>query len=540
MLEIRNIRLNLDEDLACLQSKIAQMLGTADFTYSITKESLDARKRRHKQDINFLYQVQVSLLDKSLERKLLNHPDVSYGEEETIDIRVGEGIIPGQARPVIVGFGPAGMFAAYLLAQYGYRPIVIERGEEVDKRQASVERFWSDGILDTESNVQFGEGGAGTFSDGKLTSRSKDPWAAAVKEIFIKHGAPADIIYSHESHIGTDLLRDVVKNMRQQIITWGGEIHFSTRLDSVVLDRDGRLNYIETSLGKLTGPLFLAIGHSARDTFRMLVKAGLRAEPKPFAVGFRIEHPQALINEARFGVFKNHPRLGAASYFVKSKMDENGRNAYSFCMCPGGMVIQASSEEGRLVTNGMSYHARDGEFANSAILTGVRGGRDFGEDLLAGLVFQEKIEEQAYILGGKSHYAPAQTVKDFLKESIAYSSHISGSQNTNISCSFRPGIVEKDLSKIYSADITHIIARSLIEMNKQIPGFIGHDAHLIGVETRSSSPLRWIRNPVSYEAEGSSDIYPIGEGAGYAGGIISAGLDGLRSAAQFMTKYKPS
>ncbi len=535
MLEIRNIVLELEEPLGYLKQKLTKLLQTEDFTYEIKKESLDARRRRGEHHIRFLYQVYVHLDNPQLEKKALRLDNVYSIQPVEAAVQPGTKPLAQGLRPIVVGFGPAGIFAAYLLAKHGYKPLIVERGEAVEERQVRIETFWTGGPLNPESNVQFGEGGAGTFSDGKLTSRSKDPWATLVKQVFIDHGAPEDIQYSHESHIGTDLLRDIIVSIRKQIMAWGGEVYFSTKMERLLMDSSGQVTGIRSSRGDFHGPVFLGIGHSARDSFRTLYQQGIYAEAKAFAVGFRIEHPQDLINTLRFGQYKNHPRLGAASYAVRSSMDKDKKNCYSFCMCPGGFVIQASSEPGRLVTNGMSYHARDGFYANSALLTSVRPGEDFGSGVLDGITYQESIEQKAYILGGSNAYVPVMAVEDFLR--VHAGKEIS--LRNKLQTSMRPGISVQDLTSIYSEAVTQRIALGLEEIDRNMPGFAGSEANLLGVETRSSSPVRWTRDNARREAIDHPGLYPIGEGAGYAGGIISAALDGLRSAERFISEYKP-
>ena len=343
MIRINNIKLSPDEGREVLEGRISEILGTSQFDYRIERESLDARRRGGRHQLVFNYAVIADLHDPAKEKALARKKNLKIWEEKPVFIPQASGRAEASGRPVIAGFGPAGLFAAYYLAQEGYRPIVLERGDAVEERRRKVEAFRAGRApLDPESNVQFGEGGAGTFSDGKLTSRSKDPLSREVKKIFVRHGAPEDILYAFEPHIGTDLLSGVVASMRKEIIRLGGDVHFNTALRSLDAEPGTGLKRMETSAGTLEGPLFLAIGHSARDTFRMLISAGLRAEAKDFAVGFRIEHDQDWINRRQYGEYAGHPRLGAASYRVHSRFYE-GRNAYSFCMCPGGRVIAAAS-----------------------------------------------------------------------------------------------------------------------------------------------------------------------------------------------------
>lgn len=541
MLEIRDIRLRLDEPLEAIKDKLKAILPGVDFSYEIKKESLDARRRQGQ--LTFLYQVYVSL-DPKAEKKeasFINHVNIFPGPPKEEAVVLGKEDLGVGIRPIVVGFGPAGIFASYLLAQYGYRPIVLERGQAVEERKISIESFWKGESLKTESNVQFGEGGAGTFSDGKLTSRSKDPWTHMVKKIFIKHGAPSDILYSHESHIGTDLLRDVIRSMREEIIAWGAEVHFNTKMHDIVFPPEIKGPYpeVRTDKGAWQGPVFLGIGHSARDTFRMLLKKGVEAEAKSFAVGFRVEHKQSFVDLARYGKDSGHPRLGPASYKLATRNNSEGRNLYSFCMCPGGFVINAASGLESLVTNGMSYHARDGQYANSALLTSVKPGRDYGNGILDGVLYQENIEHRAWLLGGKDNYAPVQTLTDFMQAVHEDSGRIRKAGFETQATSFKPGVRSEDLSGIYSGAINRAICDGLMGMDRKMKGFISPEACFIGAETRSSSPIRFLRDRASYMATRHPYLYPIGEGAGYAGGIISAGLDGLHAARVFMERFKP-
>ncbi len=594
MLRIRDIRLTLDEDPAVLKDKVRKLLKISDFELTIERESLDARRRS---EPFFTYTVAVSLAAgetgetaktgetaetaETAERRLAKRPGITYFEPETPQFPHGKE--PLTQRPIVMGFGPAGLFAAWLLAKEGYKPIVFERGAAIRERREKVEAFWAgQAPLDPETNVQFGEGGAGTFSDGKLTSRSKDPYARLINEVFVQHGAPADILYSFQPHIGTDLLAKVIVSMREEMIQLGAEIHFNTPVTEITIE-EGRLAEIKTPNGTYRGPLLMGIGHSARDTFRMLTEKGVASVPKAFAVGLRIEHPQTLIDEIRYGKFAGHPRLGVASFQVHSTM-RNERNAYSFCMCPGGLVVAAASEEGRLVTNGMSYHARDLANANSAILTSVQPGRDFGTGILDGVHYQEQLEEAAFHLGGGSFTAPIQTVTDYLKsfdlsipklqqraegnvpsvrgndpsdraegqnvrnggQSRPHNPHNSSNFNVQgnhysrrAKPSYRPDVREAELKSLFSDAMGRAIAEGLIEIDSKLPGFAGEAAILTGVESRSSSPIRFVRNQETRESVNVSGLYPIGEGAGYAGGIVSAALDGLRTAEKIIANFAP-
>ncbi len=427
-----------------------------------------------------------------------------------------------QHRPVVVGFGPAGMFAALYLAKAGLCPIVLERGRQVEQRTADVEAFWQGGALQPHSNVQFGEGGAGTFSDGKLNSGIKDPRCRTVLEAFVECGAPEAILYDAKPHIGTDILRQVVRNLRQRVLALGGEIRFETTLCDVTV-KDGALQAVtvEHNGQKEQLPchnLILAIGHSARDTFAMLHQAGVPMQAKPFAVGARIEHPQSWLNTAQYGAFAGHPALGAADYKVATHLP-SGRGVYSFCMCPGGVVVNAASYNGGLVTNGMSYAARNGQNANSALLVGVEPS-DFGaDDPLAGVAFQEKIERAAFAAG--NGLPVCQNAGDFLQGRP--SAKIVGVQPTVL-----PGFTAGSIDAVLPTFVCDALRQGITQFGRQIKGFDAADAVLTAPESRSSSPVRILRGE-GYSSQ-IAGLYPAGEGAGYAGGILSSAVDGLRCA----------
>ncbi len=483
----------------------------------ILKQAVDARK---KADVHFVYTLEVAL------KKPLSGP-LPFGVTEAV--KPPEVCLPAHSlsyRPVVVGSGPAGLFAALLLARAGAAPIVLERGKPVEERTADVEAFWKTGRLDPSSNVQFGEGGAGTFSDGKLNTGTKDPRIRFVLEEMVKAGAPEDILWAAKPHIGTDLLRPMVKNLREEILRQGGEVRFYQQLAGLK-QKDGRLSQVtvlrrDGSCYQLeTAAAVLAVGHSARDTFLMLLKQGVAMQAKPFSVGVRIEHSQRWLDSMQYGSFAGHPALGAADYKLAVHL-KDGRGVYTFCMCPGGRVVAASSEPGGVVTNGMSLRARDGANANSALLVGVDVADYGGQDPLAGVAFQRRLEENAYRLGGGNYCAPAQRVEDFLagRASKGFGS---------IQPSYRPSVVPADLRACFPQTLACSLAMGLQEMDKLLHGFAAPDAVLTGVESRSSSPVRILRDEQcqSVSIKGS---YPCGEGAGYAGGIISAAVDGLRCA----------
>ena len=427
-------------------------------------------------------------------------------------------------RPLVVGLGPAGLFAGLTLARLGLEPLIIERGRDVDTRSRDIELFWSGGPLDVDSNVQFGEGGAGAFSDGKLNTGISDPRCRQVLEDLVEAGAPEEILYDAKPHIGTDRLPGVVRNIREKIRLLGGEVLHETRLvdlrieggciTGAVLQRRGERIEIETE------NVLLAIGHSARDTLKMLLARAIPMERKPFSIGARIEQKQSSIDKAQYGRFAGHKGLGAADYKLNTRVAD-GRGVYTFCMCPGGTVVAAASEEGRVCTNGMSEYARDKENANAALLVGVNP-EDFGEgDVLAGVRFQRKWEEAAYRFGGGNYLAPAQLVSDFLQK-------VPSSGAGSVQPSYRPGVVWGDLSGVLPEFVHESMRQALPKLDRMLHGFAAPDAVLTGVETRSSSPVRILRGG-NCESE-IGGLYPCGEGAGYAGGILSAAVDGIRCA----------
>lgn len=528
MIIINQLHLAIDEPLGALEEKIAEKLRLplGGFTYTILKESLDARRR---DTPRFSYQVEVDAPLSEKKVKALRDKNITWHKSIPREAIV-YGECPLEGRPIVVGAGPAGLFAAYTLAEHGYAPLLLEQGEDVATRSAQVDQFWQNGTLNTRSNVQFGEGGAGTFSDGKLTSRSKNPLGRTVNEIFVRHGAPAEIAYQQRPHIGTDLLKGVIVSMRERLVEMGGEVHFGTTVESLLLEGD-RVKGVATNKGNFyANVVLLALGHSSRDFFRTLHAQGLAMEGKAFAVGFRIEHPQSMIDERQHRELAGHPRLGAASYQLTYHDEATGRGVYTFCMCPGGQVVAASSEEHRLVVNGMSYHARDKENANSALLVNI-GPEDFGAGVLDGILFQEKIEDACYKLGGGGYVAPVQRVGDFLQ----------GTASTSLGSvvpSVRPGYSLGDLSTLYPNVITDSLRRGIKGMGERLRGFSMDDAILTGAETRSSSPVRLVRDKVTRESVSLHGVYPVGEGAGYAGGIVSSAIDGIATAEEVMKRYK--
>lgn len=536
MLRITELKLPLNHTQEDLSKAITTLLSIEESqldSFSIFKRGYDARKKK---DIQLVYQLDVSL-DEKLESNVLAQFSDSNSVKETPDtdyhfVGQAEASFPNdsQHRPIIIGFGPCGMLSALLLAQMGLKPIVIERGQDVRQRTKDTWGLWRKEKLNTESNVQFGEGGAGTFSDGKLYSQVKDKRFLSRKVLteFVKAGAPEEIMYVSKPHIGTFKLVTMVEKMRAEIIELGGEIRFGEKVESLIReqtndDNQGRITGITLASGEtLTSHhIILAIGHSARDTFSMLEKEGIYMEAKPFSIGYRIEHPQSVIDDARFGDNAGHPILGAADYKLVHHC-KNGRSVYSFCMCPGGTVVAATSEEKRVVTNGMSQYSRNERNANSAIVVGIDPEKDYPESVLAGIDLQRELESLAYTLGGENYHAPAQLVGDFLKD-------IPSTEIRSVTPSYKPGIKLGDLSKALPDFAVAAIREAIPAFERKIKGFSMSDAILTGVETRTSSPV-CIRRDASYQSMNTSGLYPAGEGAGYAGGILSAAIDGIKVA----------
>lgn len=520
MLQISNLQLSLDENPQNLEALIVKKLRLRPhrlMSWKIVKESLDARRK----PLRFVYTVLAETPDEAaiLKKKL---PHISAAKPDIY--QPPQPSLIASTRPIVVGFGPCGMFAALLLAEAGLRPIVLERGADVDQRIQDVETYWQGGPLNPQSNVQFGEGGAGTFSDGKLTTRVKDVRIVKVTDELIEAGADPEIGYQAHPHIGTDRLRQIVKNIRLKIQHLGGEIHFNTTLTGISTDAKG---ICAVQAGALTLPcrqLVLALGHSARDTFTMLHEAGIAMEAKDFAVGVRVEHPQRLIDQNQYKEAAGHPRLKAAEYRLTCQTQE-GRGVYSFCMCPGGTVVASASEAEAIVTNGMSEYARSQANANSALLVQVRRS-DFGEGVLDGMRYQQKLEHQAWILGGSHGQAPCQRIADYLNGQAS-------SAFGQVIPSYSRGVTMTDLHALFSPSINRALEEALADFNQKIPGFTDPDALMTGVETRSSSPVRILRDE-RFQSLTTAGLYPAGEGAGYAGGIVSAAIDGLRVAEQII------
>ncbi|MEZ9003528.1 NAD(P)/FAD-dependent oxidoreductase [Vibrio splendidus] len=524
MIRLTEIKLPLDHEESAIQDAIEAKLGiNADqvLSFNIFKRGYDARK---KSKILLIYTLDVLVENEAeLLEQFISDPHVKVTPDMEYKF-VAKAVENQTERPVVIGFGPCGLFAGLVLAQMGFNPIIVERGKEVRERTKDTFGFWRKRTLNTESNVQFGEGGAGTFSDGKLYSQVKDPkhYGRKVIEEFVAAGAPEEILYVSKPHIGTFKLVTMIEKMRASIIELGGEIRFSTRVDDVHME-DGQITGLTLSNGEeiKTRHVVLAVGHSARDTFEMLHERGVYMEAKPFSIGFRIEHKQAMIDEARFGKNAGNPILGAADYKLVHHC-KNGRTVYSFCMCPGGTVVAATSEEGRVVTNGMSQYSRAERNANSAIVVGIDPERDYPGDALAGIRLQRELESAAYVLGGENYDAPAQKIGDFLKGRDP-------SEIGEVKPSFTPGIHLTDISKALPDFAIEAIREAIPAFEKKIKGFSTPDGLLTGVETRTSSPV-CIKRGKDFQSINLKGFFPAGEGAGYAGGILSAGIDGIKAA----------
>ena len=530
MLKIENVKVRPGAGMAALVAESARILKIKekDFTsLKVLRRSIDARE-----DVMMVYTVEAAVKDEPTVIKRCHSKKVSR-IQRTPGYLLPRPIAAPAVPPVVVGAGPAGLFAALVLAKTGLRPILLERGRCVEQRKADVETFWSQGKLDTASNVQFGEGGAGAFSDGKLNTGTKDPRHRFILEELVACGAHSDILIDAKPHVGTDYLHIALKGMRQKLLDLGADIRFESRLTDLRAE-NGQLKAItvEGPDGSYELPcekLILCPGHSARDTFAMLQQRGLPLEAKPFAVGVRIEQPQAACDQAQYKQFAGNPALPASTYKLSCHLD-TGRSAFSFCVCPGGVVVAAASEEGRMVTNGMSEFARDQENINGALLVNVTP-QDFGgeTDPLAGVAFQRKLEEDAFALGGRDYKAPAQRVEDFL-------AHRPSTGAGSVKPSYRPGVVWTDLHDCLPEFVTNTLEEALPVLGRKLPGYDHPDAVMTAVESRSSSPIRIPRDE-SGQCAALRGLYPCGEGAGYAGGIMSAAADGMRAAEQLYRTY---
>jgi uncharacterized protein len=526
VIRITELSLPLDHPADALPKAIVRRLGIQDtelLDFTVFKRSYDARKKNSA--IEFVYTIDLHARHEAAILQRLARDQHVRPAPDTRYHPVGRAPATLVDRPVVIGFGPCGLFAALLLAQMGFKPIVLERGRNVRLRTQDTWALWRRKTLTAESNVQFGEGGAGLFSDGKLYSQIKDPkfYGRKVMQEFVRAGAPGEILYVNKPHIGTFRLTGVVAAMRKEIIELGGEVRFESRVTDLLLDH-GQIEGVVLADGDTlhSRHVVLALGHSARDTFRMLHRRGVFIEAKPFAIGFRIEHPQSLIDRARLGPFAGHPALGAADYKLVHHAS-NGRAVYSFCMCPGGTVVAATSEPGRVVTNGMSQYSRKERNANAGIVVGITPAVDFPGGPLAGVELQEHFESLAYELGGRDYCAPGQLVGDFMR---GEASTVLGA----VQPSYRPGVRLGDLGPSLPDYAVAAIREALPVFGRQIRGFDREDAVLTGVETRTSSPVRITRDGKSLQSLNVHGLYPGGEGAGYAGGILSAGVDGIRIA----------
>ncbi|HKQ81590.1 MAG TPA: NAD(P)/FAD-dependent oxidoreductase [Steroidobacteraceae bacterium] len=526
MIRITELSLPLDHPADALRKAIVKRLKITDadlLDFTVFKRSYDARKKNSV--IAFVYIIDLAVRNEAaLLQRFADDPHVRSAPDTSYH-PIGKAPTPLRERPLVVGFGPCGLFAALLLAQMGFEPIVLERGRDVRHRTQDTWALWRKKILTPESNVQFGEGGAGLFSDGKLYSQIKDPkfYGRKVMHEFVRAGAPEDILYVSKPHIGTFRLTGVVARMREEIIALGGDVRFESRVTDVSIE-EGQLKGVTLASGETirSRHVVMALGHSARDTFRMLHARGVYIEAKPFALGFRIEHPQSLIDQARLGKYAGHAQLGAADYKLVHHA-KNGRAVYSFCMCPGGTVVAATSEPQRVVTNGMSQYSRNERNANAGIVVGINPEQDFPGGPLAGVELQERLESLAYELGGHDYCAPGQLVGDFVRG-------VPSTACGEVEPSYKPGVRFGDLSRSLPDYAIEAIREALPALGKQIRGFDRHDAVLTGVETRTSSPVRITRDHDTLQSLNVRGLYPCGEGAGYAGGILSAGVDGIKVA----------
>ena len=524
VLEISGIALSLGEKEQDLAAKAAVILGVPlkkIESLRVVRRSIDARRRRPPR---FIYVVGVSLPDGTAwtekpVKGVTVRPLTQDGAPSFSRTR-----LKPATRPVVIGCGPAGLFAALTLAESGMPPLLLERGKSVAQRVPDVHGFWEGGRLNPESHVHFGEGGAGTFSDGKLTSRAKNPLTARIKEVLVEMGAPEDILTDARPHIGTDMLRAVVVRLREKLVDLGAEIRFESRVTDFLIHSDRIVGIVMNDDEEIQMEhLLLAIGQSADDTYQKLYERGIRLEPKPFAMGLRVEHPQELINEIQYGKWRRHPDLPPADYYLTAAVEDMNRSVYSFCMCPGGQVIGCSASAGGIVTNGMSASRRDGPYANSAVVVNVRAA-DFGDAPLAGLAFRRRWEERAFDRGGGDYRAPAQRLTDFLADATG------GAVGPT---TFRPGVRSASLREVLPGFVAEALKKGFRVFERKMPGFISAEAHLIGVETRTSAPVRITRGPDGRSVT-TAGIYPCGEGSGYAGGIISSALDGIRAARQVL------